>query len=222
MTGQPTPPAPPLGWQPSHDPRTSIASSPHPPVQVALSQPPQAGPPTFPGSGATSFPAPAQMHNPGSATGGVIPVPTATQSHHLRPLRRRLCPIPVREFKSRPHTIRERPTLARFGLRRTGEAHSGLRSLSGLQLRPSTQRPPARCLEETPRGRTRLHLRRRIRFTRTPLRRGRLLNSTGASRLRSTVGSRLLTRVSIIGRLNLPSLALRHRRHMLPRLCLPT
>jgi hypothetical protein len=41
-----------------------------------------AGPPTFPGSGATSFPAPAQMHNPGSATGGVIPVPTATQSHH--------------------------------------------------------------------------------------------------------------------------------------------
>lgn len=141
---------------------------------------------------------------------------------HLRPLRRRLCPIPVREFKSRPHTIRERPTLARFGLRRTGEAHSGLRSLSGLQLRPSTQRPPARCLEETPRGRTRLHLRRRIRFTRTPLRRGRLLNSTGASRLRSTLGSRLLTRVSIIGRLNLPSLALRHRRHMLPRLCLPT
>ena len=85
MTGQPTPPAPPLGWQPSHDPRTSIASSPHPPVQVALSQPPQAGPPTFPGSGATSFPAPAQMHNPGSATGGVIPVPTATQSHHAMP-----------------------------------------------------------------------------------------------------------------------------------------
>lgn len=141
---------------------------------------------------------------------------------HLRPLRRRQCPTPVRDFKSRPHTIRERPTLARFGLRRTGEAHSGPRNRSGLQPRPSTQRPPARCLEEILPDRTRLHPRRLIRSTRTPLRRGRLLSSTGASRLRSTLGNRLLILIPAIGRLNLPSLALRHHRHMLPRLCLPT
>jgi hypothetical protein len=51
----------------------------------------------------------------------------------------------------------------------------------------------------------------------------RLLEASRGRALRAgAVGSRLLTRVSIIGRLNLPSLALRHRRHMLPRLCLPT
>ena len=142
---------------------------------------------------------------------------------HLRPLRRRrLYPTPMHNFKNPPRTIRERPTLARFGLRRTGETHSGPRNRSGLQLRPSTQRRPARWLPETLRDRTRLHLRTPKRFTRTPLRRGRLLSSTGASRPRSTLGDRLLILISTIGRLNLPSLALRHHRHMLPRLCLPT
>lgn len=147
---------------------------------------------------------------------------------HLRPLRRQ-ARIPMRDpppqmlSESRPRTIRDRPTIAPFGLRRTGEAHSGSHNRSGLQLRPSPQRLRARWLGEMLPVRTRLPPRRPKRFTRTPLRRGRLLSSPGASRLRSTLGNRLLTRVSITGRLNLPSLALRrHLRHMLSRLCLPT